>query len=153
MWKEIGCLLLLKWVIKYSFEDEKRRRINQFQRQPLTFPTFSSVSCSKTSLVLLSFVVFQRLLVVRSRQAMIFWIMRVFQFCVQRGEGAANPPHPLDSDTSLEFSSKSHMTALNYWDPVQFWVHILGCTTETLSFCVSLIIGLERERTRASFCT
>lgn len=30
------CLLLLKWVIKDSFENEKREGINHFQDQPLT---------------------------------------------------------------------------------------------------------------------
>lgn len=30
------------------------------------------------------------------------------------------------------------MTALNYWDLGWFWVPMLGCTTETLSFCVRL---------------
>lgn len=39
MWKEMCCLLLLKWVIKYSFENEKRRGINQFEDQPLTHLT------------------------------------------------------------------------------------------------------------------
>lgn len=100
--------------------------------------TSLSVSCSKTFLVLSSFIVFQRLLAVRGRQAMVFWTTHVFQFCVQLGEGAAKPPHPLDSDTSLESSSKPHMTALNYWDLVWFWVPMLGCTTETLSFCLRL---------------
>ena len=113
-----------------------------------------SVSCSKTFLVLSSFIVFQRLLAVRGRQAMVFWITCVFQFCVQQGEGAAKPPYPLDLDTSLESSSKPHMTALNYWDLGWVWVHMLGCTTETLSFCVRLSnhwAGKEEDKSFALY--
>jgi len=134
MWQETGCLLLLKWVIKYSFEDEKRGRISQVQGQPLTHLS----PCSKTFLVLSSFVVFQRLLALWCRQATVFWITCVLWFCVQQGEGAAKPPHPLDSDTNLKSSSKSHMTALNYWDPGWFRVRVRGCTAEILSFCIIL---------------
>lgn len=76
---------------------------------------------------------------VRNRQAVVLCITRAFQLCVQRGEGAAEyPSHPSPLSKGLEYSSKSHMMALNCWDLAHFWMHMSDYTAETLVFSVRL---------------
>lgn len=77
MWKEMCCLLLLKWVIKCSFENEKRMGINQFQDQLLTHLSHLTHTVKVFS--------FFHPVLEADRE----WFS-AFQLCVQRGEGELN---------------------------------------------------------------
>lgn len=87
-------------------------------------------SYKKTFLILSPFV--------RSRQAMVFCITTCLSTLCPERRRCCWTSHPPPSSPSLEYSSKSHMMALNCWDLAQFWMHIFDYTTETLLFSESL---------------